>query len=203
MKIIVSDVMTVFSEINIPDISGYYQKIDEWKDIFENNPPWKEVKRSGLHSKGMRIMNMLNTAKVLCDCFSDLTFSEQVEITVNDEEYQQYIEKALENNGFWEQMPELISNAFALGGCCLKVYADSGKPAIDYIHADKFVPVGWNGKSKEYSPLCHSIRDFTIIFMNIIIMMEALITGFLNQRIFPASEMKCRCLNSIRQSEIK
>lgn len=90
-------------------------------------------------------MNMLNTAKVLCDCFSDLTFSEQVEITIDDDTYQKYIDKQLNVNGFWKKIPDLLSIAYALGGCSVKIFAENGKPRIDYIHADKFIPAGWNG----------------------------------------------------------
>lgn len=147
-KIIVSDVQNAFPEISVPDISGYYSDcIENWKDIFENNPPWKKVRRSGLHSKGIRNLNTLNAAKVLCDCFSDLAFSEQTEIIINDEQYQKYIDNTLNSTGFWKQMPEFISAAFAFGGGCIKVYAENGSPAIDYVHADKFVPLGWTGKS--------------------------------------------------------
>lgn len=137
-----------YPEINTPDVSGYYNEhITAWQNIFENNPPWKKVKRGGLYKKGKREMNLLNVGKVLCDCFSDLTFSEQCEITLDDEQYQEYVEKVLEDNGFWENMPELIANAYALGGCAIKVFAENSKPRIDYIHADKFLPAEWTGRA--------------------------------------------------------
>ena len=148
IKIIVSDVQRAFPEITVPDISGYYSEcIDRWKDIFENNPTWKSTKKSGLHSKGDRKLNMLNAAKVLCDCFSELTFSEQVNIVIDDKGYQKYIDECLDNNGFWKHMPEFISQMYALGGGSVKIYISDGKPAADYIHADRFLPCGWNGKS--------------------------------------------------------
>lgn len=147
-EIIVSDVQKAFPEITIPNISGYYSEcIDKWKDIFENNPQWKSTKKSGLHSKGDRKLNMLNAAKVLCDCFSELTFSEQVNVVIDDKDYQKYIDECLDNNGFWKHMPEFISQMYALGGGSIKVYISDGKPAADYIHADRFLPCGWNGKS--------------------------------------------------------
>lgn len=143
IKIIVSDVQRAFPEITVPDISGYYSEcIDRWKDIFENNPTWKSTKKSGLHSKGDRKLNMLNAAKVLCDCFSELTFSEQVNIVIDDKDYQKYIDECLDNNGFWKHMPEFISQMYALGGGSVKIYISDGKPAADFIHADKFLPCG-------------------------------------------------------------
>lgn len=144
---IVSDVQKAFPELSIPNVSSYYTgEIQKWLNIFENNPPWKKTKRNALINRNVRIINMLNTAKVLCDTFADLTFSEQCKITVNNEQYQKYIDEQLNINGFWKNMPEWISSAYALGGGCIKVYADNGNPKINYIHADKFLPTEWNGK---------------------------------------------------------
>lgn len=142
----ITQIKTAFPDACVPDIDGYYSKqINGWRNVFEGHPPWEKVKIHGLKKREDRKMNMLNTAKVLCDCFSDLTFSEQVEITIDDETYQKYIDKQLNVNGFWKKIPDLLSIAYALGGCCIKVFAENGKPRIDYIHADKFIPAGWNG----------------------------------------------------------
>ncbi len=42
-------------------------------------------------------------AKVLCDNLAAWTFSEQCEITLDRPEYQEYINSALNANGFWKQ----------------------------------------------------------------------------------------------------
>ncbi len=144
---IITSCKKAFPDVNIPDIKRYYSEhINLWRDIFENNPPWRKVKRSGLYNKGFRRLKRLNTAKCLCDELSALTFSEQCNIALSDEKYQNYINKILEHNCFWDSLPEFITYAYALGGGCLKVYASNNKPCIDYIHADKFVPVEWTGK---------------------------------------------------------
>ena len=140
----IAQIKTAFPDV--PDIDGYYsEQINGWRNVFEGHPSWEKVSVQGLEKKQERKMNKLNTAKVLCDCFSDLTFSEQVEITIDNETYQKYIDKQLNVNGFWKKIPDLLSIAYALGGCCVKVFAENGKPRIDYIHADKFIPAGWNG----------------------------------------------------------
>lgn len=140
----IAQIKTAFPDV--PDIDSYYsEQINGWRNVFEGRPPWEKVRVQGLEKKQERKMNMLNTAKVLCDCFSDLTFSEQVEITIDDEAYQKYIDKQLNINGFWKKVPDLLSIAYALGGCCVKAFAENGQPRIDYIHADKFIPAGWNG----------------------------------------------------------
>lgn len=144
----ISAIKTAFPDMNIPGVENYYNEhIAIWKNVFENNPDWKKVKRSGLYKKGTRDINTLNVAKVLCDCFSDLTFSEQCEITLSNKKYQQYIDEQFEFNGFWDNMPELISVAYALGGCAVKVYAEDKLPRLNYVHANSFLPVEWTGKA--------------------------------------------------------
>ena len=144
----ISDIQTAFPDIVVPNIGNYYtEKIQLWQNVFEGDPSWKTVGTPTVSDKKKtRTMGMLNVAKVLCDCFTDLTFSEQVEITVDNEGYQEYINNQLNANGFWKNMPELLANAYALGGCAVKAYVVDKQPKIDYIHADKFAPLAWNGK---------------------------------------------------------
>lgn len=71
----ISDIKTAFPDACAPDIADYYgKKMNTWRKVFEGHPPWEKVKFHGLKKKEDRPMNMLNTAKVLCDCFADLTF---------------------------------------------------------------------------------------------------------------------------------
>lgn len=126
--------------------SGYYSAcIDEWRRIYRDEPEWRQTAKGGLFSHGKRQLLRLNMAKVLCDNLAALTFSEQCEITLDRPEYQQYIDSALNANGFWKQLPELLSKAYAMGGAVLKCYLSDGDPRIDYITADRFVPVSWDG----------------------------------------------------------
>lgn len=127
--------------------SAYYSAcIAKWRDIYENRPVWKTAKKGGLFSHGDRPLLRLNMAKVLCDSLSALTFAEQCEVTLDNKDYQRYIDGALNANGFWKQLPELLCSAYALGGCVLKCYLEDGKPKIDYIIADRFIPVRWDGR---------------------------------------------------------
>lgn len=139
---IIADAKKIYGKI-IPELSGFYGRISRWNSIFSNQPPWARVKKSGLFSSGEREMARLGTAKVLADEFSRFTFSEQVSISAN-EPYLEYINNALNDNGFWKRMPEFLSVAYALGGGALKVYAEDGKPRINYIDSELFVPLAWN-----------------------------------------------------------
>ncbi len=126
--------------------SGYYSAcIDEWRRIYRDDPEWRQTAKGGLFSRGKRQLLRLNMAKVLCDNLAALTFSEQCEITIDRPEYQRYIDSVLNANGFWKQLPELLSKAYAMGGAVLKCYLSDGNPRIDYITADRFVPVSWDG----------------------------------------------------------
>lgn len=126
----------------------YTEKIQTWKDTFENNPAWENTTFKTLaHPKGTRPLNLLNVAKVLCDFFSDLAFSEQIEIQISDENTHNYVEKVLEVNGFWDSIPELLSTAFAFGGGAIKTYAENSEVKLSYVHADKFIPIEWTGST--------------------------------------------------------
>ena len=139
---IINDAKKVYGK-TVPDFGDFYGYIEKWDDIFCNRPEWRRVKKSGLYAKGDRLMNTLCAAKVLADEFARLTFSEQVTISAA-EPYLEYVTKALNECGFWKRMPDFLSSAYALGGGAVKVYADEGKPKINYIAADRFVPIAWD-----------------------------------------------------------
>lgn len=138
-----NDIAAAFGQ----EFSGAYYSdcIDKWQRIYHDEPDWRQTAKGGLFSRGKRQLLRLNMAKVLCDSLSALTFSEQCEITLDSPEYQAYIDDTLTANGFWKQLPELLSKAYAMGGGVLKCYLSGGKPRIDYITADRFVPVSWDG----------------------------------------------------------
>lgn len=143
---ILQDAKQAFPDLRLPDLSTNYRSMELHKAIFKSAPPWSRTRASGLYAKGFRKRKLLNAAKVICDEFSAMTFSEQVEITIDDDLYQKYIANVLERSGFWNKFPELLAYAYAMGGCVLKVYSDKSKPVIDYIQAADFLPTGWTGK---------------------------------------------------------
>ncbi len=129
------------------DVRYYSEYILKWRDIYENSPPWKNVKKGGLFKHGdKRERARLGMAKVLCESFSALTFSEQVEISVNDGKAQKFVEDTLNGSGFWKKLPELLCSAYALGGGAVKCYIDEGRVKLDYVTADRFIPTKWDGR---------------------------------------------------------
>lgn len=140
----INDIAAAFGQ----EFSGseYYSAcIDKWQRIYRDDPEWRQTAKGGLFSRGKRQLLRLSMAKVLCDSLSALTFSEQCEIVLDSPEYQKYIDDTLTANGFWKQLPELLSKAYATGGAVLKCYLSDGKPRIDYITAERFVPTEWDG----------------------------------------------------------
>ena len=143
----ISDVKTAFPELDIPEISNYFsENIQRWKNIYENNPEWGTVKKTGIYSKDKRELNRLNVEKVLADEFTAFTFSEQVEISISDSSILKYVTECFEKNGFWANIIKILPSAYSFGGCVMKLFIRHENIDIDYIHADRFVPVEWNGK---------------------------------------------------------
>ncbi len=153
---IINDAKKVYGK-TVPDFGDFYGYIERWNNIYCNRPEWQRVKKTGLYAKGDRAMNTLCAAKVLADEFARLTFSEQVTIATA-EPYLEYVTKALNECGFWKRMPDFLSAAYALGGGAVKVYAEDSKPKINYIAADRFVPVSWDERDVTEGVLESKIR---------------------------------------------
>lgn len=148
------DIKKAFPDKIIPQEQRFYNNvIIPCRDIYTNEPPWKQVKLSGLYGKGTRDMCMLNAAKSLCDEFSALSFSERLNITVSvdnneglTDKLQQYTDKVLEDNGFYFHMSEWLAYAYAMGGGLLKIYVKDGEPVINYLTADNFYPAEYTNR---------------------------------------------------------
>lgn len=145
-SLIIEKAKAAFKDENIPAIGEYYSLIERWNNVFRGVPPWAKIKRSGLYKKGSRNMNMLCVAKVLCDEFATQCFAEQVEISCDSDSYSEYINAVLDSEGFWKNFPELLSKAFAAGGCVLREYAENGVLRVDFIAAADFLPTAWGNR---------------------------------------------------------
>lgn len=142
----VQDVKTAYPDRPITDMTDYYRQAEIYKACYEGRPSWQYVKRAGLYTNGLRKLETLRTAKVLADEFSRLSFSEQVDIMVDNETVNKYVQTALNNNGFWRQFNAFLSSAYALGGGVIKTYADNSEVALDYVDANYIVPLTYSHK---------------------------------------------------------
>ncbi len=129
-----------------PEDNGFYAKMDGWQQTYEGSPVWQQVKRAGLGKGGKRRMNMLNTAKILCDEFAHKCFAEQVDISCGSEEYDRFILDFLDREGFWKNFPRLLSAAFAQGGCALREYIDNNRVRLSFVEGRHFYPLKWDNR---------------------------------------------------------
>jgi len=136
-------VKTALKDKNIPALDGYYENIKKWEKIYKGDSDWKIVSRGGIKG-GTREINQMNAAKFVCNELLKLTFSEQVNISISDEELKKYIDDVLQQGGFWKSFPELLERFYALGGAALKAYIDNGKIRLDFVPATRFIPVSWD-----------------------------------------------------------
>lgn len=116
-----------------------------WQDIYNGGGDWRYTRRGGLNG-GMRKVASLGAAKALCAELSRLCFTEGTELVCFDKETQRFLEKTLDDNGFYERFSDFLEKAFALGGGVIKVYRDENGVRLDFITADCFAPTKWDSR---------------------------------------------------------
>lgn len=138
------DVRKIFG-VSSYDLSDYYSAAAAWHRIYCGEPDWRNVKKSGLYRMGNRRMNMLGAAKVLCDRFAVCVSAEEPEFVFEDKKCGEFVESVLEENNFLGRLNELLSYAFAMGGCVFRPYISGGKIGVDCVFGESFLPLEWNG----------------------------------------------------------
>jgi A118 family predicted phage portal protein len=140
--------LRVFRQVwpDLPADDGFFSRCEEWKSIYAGAPPWANVTTKSIKRKYQRKMSQLGTAKLLCDEFAHKIFGEQVEISTGIDAYDDWIRDFLNREGFWKNMTQYLSRAFAVGGFCMKEYIGGGKVRLNFINGDNFYPTEWTGK---------------------------------------------------------
>jgi A118 family predicted phage portal protein len=139
---ICEDVKRIFGSAPA-EMSGYYADSQRWRRIYAGEPHWQSVKKSGLYRGGSRRINMLGGAKVLCDRFAVGVFAEEPEIVFEDERCGGFVKDVLQRSNFMSRMNEILSYAFAMGGCVFRPYINGGEVGIDCVFGDGFIPTEW------------------------------------------------------------
>lgn len=119
--------------------------IAAWLDIYNGGGEWRYTRKGGMNG-GIRKVASSGAAKALCAELSRLCFTEGTELVCADRETQKFLEKTLDDNGFYERFPDFLEKAFALGGGVIKVYRDNSGVRLDFITADCFVPTKWDSR---------------------------------------------------------
>lgn len=133
-----SAVLSAVSSSSSSDIAA-------WLDIYNGGGEWRYTRKGGMNG-GIRRVASSGAAKALCAELSRLCFTEGTELVCADRETQKFLEKTLDDNGFYERFPDFLEKAFALGGGVIKVYRDSSGVRLDFITADCFVPTKWDSR---------------------------------------------------------
>lgn len=140
----IDDVKKLFGGSGGAELRQYYASADTWRRIYGGDPDWKTVKKSGLYRGGSRRMNMLGTAKVLCDRFAAGVMVERPKLVYSDKAVGEYVQKVLDESSFFERLTERLPYAFATGGCVFRPYISKGKIAIDCVPCGNFIPLEWD-----------------------------------------------------------
>lgn len=114
--------------------------IDQWRQIYEGNPPWKKQKVTTINQlDGERVIKTLGGGKIVCKEIAALVWAEPAAVDAGE-----FIKAVLEGNAFNSRFPERIEYLAALGGICLKPIVEGGRLVIEYVPADRFIPTYWN-----------------------------------------------------------
>lgn len=138
------EIKKLFSGSGGAALRSYYSVADNWRRIYGGEPEWRTVKKSGLYRGGSRRMNMLGTAKVLCDRLTCGVMAERPKIVFSDERVGEYVEGILKESRFFDMLSEKLPYAFAMGGCVFRPYINRGKIGIDCVLGGNFLPVEWD-----------------------------------------------------------
>lgn len=138
------DMSRIFHKAGNAELGRYYASAENWRRIYSGEPEWKTVKKSGLYRGGTRRMNMLGTAKVLCDRFAAGVMAEKPSLVFADEKVGGYVRRVFDECGFWAKLTERLPYAFAMGGCVFRPYINSGKIGIDCVIGESFIPLEWD-----------------------------------------------------------
>ena len=129
--------------------TDFYSKIDDWKDWYECKID--EFHKSSFYNGVCEVENnilQLGMAKTVCEDWANLLLNEKVDFKIDDENCDITVKEILKSNNFRKKANQLIETSFAFGTGAFVEFIKDGKPAIDYITADKNYPLSWqNGIS--------------------------------------------------------
>lgn len=114
--------------------SGMQEAIELWQQMFRNKSPWldKNTESLGLASAVASEIARLVTVEF----HSEITGSRRADFL--QETYDMVLSKLREQTEF----------AAALGGMAFKPYIDGDRIAIDFVHADRFIPTAYNSRGE-------------------------------------------------------
>lgn len=119
-----------------------YARIAENKRLYGGEFPNVEYINSYGHVKE-RPFRSVNVAKVVARKMSKLVFNEGVEIKIEQENENEYIQSVFDDSRFLKNFGEQLEAGYAIGGLVLRPYVDTStnKIKISFVQADNFYPL--------------------------------------------------------------
>lgn len=122
------------------DVLETESRFSEWRAIYKGCPDWLEYKFPTLRGKlQARTRKTMRPAKLVCSELAGLVWAERPQITASEP-----VLDALKATGFWRVVQKETEVYMALGGVALKLYVDADKIGLDFVQADRFIPVSWD-----------------------------------------------------------
>lgn len=110
------------------------EAIDLWQRMFQNKAPWLDENTQSLGLAGAVASEIARLVTV--EFHSEVTGSKRAEFL--QENYAFVLSKLREQTEF----------AAATGGLVFKPYMDNGRIAIDFVHAERFIPTAYNSRGE-------------------------------------------------------
>lgn len=152
------NIFNYFKKIGIDTVDpSFYRKIEEWKSWYNGNVRrfsfYKVYTGRGTYKRCQR--KSMGMAKKLSEDIADLLLNERVTITLNDENTNNFVQKALEDNHFLVTGNDYQERKACTGTVAYIPYIDdmeiaedgqvvSGVIKINYLDASNIYPVSWN-----------------------------------------------------------
>lgn len=121
------------------NLSYAYTLIETWKLIYKNLPDWATYQTNGLTGTKTVRRKLTSAAKVICAELAGLVWSEQPQMQMSKS-----LEEVFDDNNFFEEMQKRIEYFAALGGLAVKGYYDGKGIKLDFVTADRFIPLSYS-----------------------------------------------------------
>ena len=132
-------------EISVP--AKNEKAIQEWKNWYEGyDPDFHDYKmNNGQGSTVQRKRYSLRLAKTIAEAYADVIYNPETQITLGDEDKQNWWNEISERLDFTNNMNNLVELYFALGMGALSVYTDTkGKAQVDFHDNEQIYPLEYD-----------------------------------------------------------
>lgn len=138
---------------------SWYNRVDEWRQWYKGNvPEFHGYRVWNGQSKVKCTRYSLGMAKKVCEDWANLLMNEKVQITLEGDKEQTFIDEVFTANNFEVSVNELQERGAAAGTYAIipritratvdqnGTVLDGGEIILDYITAENIYPLAWSGR---------------------------------------------------------